>query len=75
MKPRAKIKSLKNADILATIFRTKPGDPLARPFSELEVNLTAAGVHLERVCLRIAEVDDAGPFPVAVDDFRLSAQG
>jgi hypothetical protein len=73
MKPKAKIKALRDKDVLATLLRTRPGDPKVRPYEPLRANLKRLGIKAKRVRLRIAEVDNVGNFTVAVDDLRHNA--
>jgi len=74
MKPKAKIKSLRGKDVLATLLRTRPGDPKFRPYKPVRANLKKLGIKGKRVRLRIAEVDNQGVFPVGVDDLRHNAR-
>jgi len=74
MKPKAKIKSLRAKDVLATLLRTRPGDPKFRPYKPVRANLKKLGIKGKRVRLRIAEVDNQGVFPVGVDDLRHNAR-
>jgi hypothetical protein len=73
VKPKAPIRSLKAKNVLATIFRTRPGDPLERSYAPVTANLTKLGVRRERVRLRIAEVDNQLNFEVAVDNLTQTA--
>ena len=68
MKPKAKIKSLKDEDVLANLLRTRPGDRKRRQLAPFKANLTKLGVDRKRVRLRIAEVDNRGNITVAVDN-------
>ena len=74
MKPKAKIRSLKGKDILATLLWTKPGDPLQRPYKAVRANMTKLGINAKRVRLRIAEVDNQGEFLVGVDALEQTAR-
>jgi hypothetical protein len=74
MKPKAKIRSLKGKDILATLLWTKPGDPLQRPYKAVRANMTKLGINAKRVRLRIAEVDNQGEFLVGVDALKQTAR-
>lgn len=74
MKPRARIKSLRRKDILATPLRTRHGDPLARVWTPLRVNLTRLGIDRKRVRLRIAEVDNQAPIFIGVDDLTQTVE-
>jgi hypothetical protein len=74
MKPKAKIKSLRNKHILATLLWTKPGDPLQQPYGAIRANITKLGIDSRRVRLRIAEVDNQGEFLVGVDALKQTAK-
>lgn len=74
MKPKAKIKSLKDKNILATLLWTKRGDRLQRPYRTVKANMTRLGIDSRRVRLRIAEVDNQGEFHVGVDALKQSAR-
>lgn len=65
LKPKAPLDTLKNSDIIDTLLRTKPGDPLFRPYGKLEAKVKG------KFRLRIAEVDNAGQLLVGVDDLKL----
>jgi hypothetical protein len=67
--PTADPFSVDPADILATLFRTMPGDPLAMTPTDMTADLsTFAG---QTVRLRFAQVDNQGVFNGAVDDVFL----
>ena len=69
MKPTARVSSLAEQDVLATIFRTSPGDPLSLEPKTISFDLSAwAG---QTVRLRFAQADNLGPFRVGVDEVRL----
>jgi hypothetical protein len=74
MKRGAKLKSLKDDDILATLLHTEPGDPKTRQYKPLKANMTKLGIDANRVRLRIAEVDNRGEFLVGVDNLKQSAR-
>ncbi len=74
MKRNAKIKSLKDKDILATLLWTKRGDPLTRPYRTVKANMKKLDIDAKRVRLRIAEVDNRGEFFVGVDALKQSAR-
>lgn len=74
MKPNAKIKSLKDEDILATLLWTKRGDRLQRPYRTVKANMKKLDINAKRVRLRIAEVDNRGPFLVGVDALKQTAR-
>jgi hypothetical protein len=70
LKPGAGIKSLNEDDILATVFRTKLGDPGQSQYEKHTVNLKQLGV-TGRFRFRLAQVDNEGPFGVAFDALKL----
>lgn len=70
LKRDARVKSLKGADILATVLRTRNGDPKRRRWEPLRINLTKLGID-KPFRLRIAEVDNQGYVTVAVDALKL----
>lgn len=71
IKPTAPIATLDPADILATLFATKPGDPLAVPPTAVSADLTPfAG---QTVRLRIATAINEGPMEAAVDAVSISS--
>ena len=74
MKPKAKIKSLKDKNILATLLWTKRGDRLTRPYRTVKANLEKLDIGAKRVRLRIAEVDNQGEFYVGVDALKQTAR-
>jgi hypothetical protein len=65
MKPTAALDSIAPADILATVFGNKAGDPLNMAATPFGASLTPfAG---QTVRLRMVEVDNQGPFDAGVD--------
>jgi hypothetical protein len=74
MKPKARIRSLNNDDILATLLWTKRNDPLRRPYRTVRANMKKLDVDARRVRLRIAEVDNRGEFFVGVDALKQTAR-
>jgi hypothetical protein len=69
IKTVAKIDSLAAGDVLATLFTTRPGDPLQLPPTLITTDLTAfAG---STVRLRFAVVEAVGFFNGSVDDVKL----
>jgi len=74
MDPKAKIKSLKEDDILATLLWTKRGDRLQRPYRSVKANMKKLDIDAKRVRLRIAEVDNRGEFFVGVDALKQTAR-
>jgi len=69
----AKIKSLKNADILHTVFRTKENTPLASPYEFYFLDLKELGIK-RKFQLRFAEVDNMNGWFVGVDQVFQSDQ-
>lgn len=73
MDPAAPADSTATKDVLATIFKTAPGDPRRLAPRTITFNLSQwAG---KRVRIRFAQVDNLGPFRGGVDDVRLAALG
>jgi hypothetical protein len=73
MDPAARAGSTAAKHVLATIFRTAPGDP-----SKLDprtVTFDLAEWAGERVRIRFAQVDNRGPLRAGVDDVRLEPIG
>ncbi len=70
LKRGARVKSLKGEDILATVLRTRNGDPKRRRWEPLRINLTKLGIE-RPFRLRITEVDNQGYLSVAVDALKL----
>lgn len=66
MKPNAPIYSVKDQDIVKTIFRTRPGDDLRRDYKKLNKNVGGGEYRL-----RIAEVDNQSNFLAGVDAVKL----
>ncbi len=65
MKPSAAVDSVDPADILATLFSNKTGDPVSMPATGFQADLTQfAG---QTVHLRMAEIDNQGEFNAGVD--------
>jgi cysteine-rich repeat protein len=67
--PAAPALSLVPSAVLATIFRTQPGDALARPWFPLAFDLTPFAGRTVR--LRLAVVHNQGWFNVGVDDVHI----
>jgi hypothetical protein len=67
MKPAAPLDSFARQDIIKTLFTTEPGDAATRSYAPIDVNVADG-----RFRLRIAEVDNEGPFLVGVDDVSLT---
>ncbi len=71
MRTTAAVDSVDPADILATIFRTQPGDPNTRGPFALTGDLSAfAG---QTVRLRFAEADNQLYFSASMDDVRITS--
>ncbi|HUR85361.1 MAG TPA: choice-of-anchor D domain-containing protein [Solirubrobacteraceae bacterium] len=71
--PSAAVDSVDPADILATLFRTQPGDANSRPLFPVSADLSAfAG---QTVRLRFAQVDNQSNFSAGVDDVRIASRG
>jgi hypothetical protein len=69
MDPRAPLESLAPSNILATVFRTTPGDDLEAGPRRVTFDLSPwAG---QTVRLRFAQVDNVGPLRVVIDDVKL----
>lgn len=69
LRRKAPLKSLRERDILKTLFRTKVGDPNRLEPKRLTFNLTRfAG---RTVTLRFAEADNQGPLYAGTDAVRL----
>ena len=70
MDPSAPVDSLAPGRILATVFRTTPGDDLVLGPRRVTFDLSPwAG---RTVRLRFAQVDNGGPLRVVIDDVRLA---
>ncbi|MEA2194552.1 MAG: hypothetical protein QOG42_986 [Solirubrobacteraceae bacterium] len=73
MKAEAAGGSTAAEDVLATVFRTAPGDPDTIAPRTVQFDLSEyAG---ERVRLRFAQVDNRGPMRAGIDDIRLEPTG
>jgi len=73
MKPEAALESIDPADILRTIFRTMPGDPVAMPPTRMTANLTPyAG---QTVRLRIAVAAGKEALNAGIDDVSVTTTG
>lgn len=71
MKPTAPIESLNPADILATVFATKTGDPPTMAPTPLSANLSAfAG---QTVRIRIANAAGDGEFNTSLDNVSITS--
>jgi hypothetical protein len=73
MDPAAPADSMSAKHVLATIFKTAPGDPSRLAARTVTFDLSQwAG---ERVRIRFAQVDNRGPLRAGVDDVRLMRIG
>jgi hypothetical protein len=69
VRPSAPLRSLRLTAVLATPFRTRPGDALERgPFL---VRVDVRGWHGRLIRLRIGEVDNQSNFNVVIDGVRM----
>jgi hypothetical protein len=67
--PSAPIASVAKDDVLATIFKTRPGDPARQDRTPVSFDLSPwAG---QTVRLRLAVADSQGPLRAGVDDIRF----
>ena len=72
MDPSAAIDSVARDDVLATIFRTRPGDPDELAPRAIRFDLSRwVG---KKVRIRFAQVDNVGPLRAGVDGVRLTAR-
>lgn len=71
LKKDAKLKSLKNRDILTTVFRTKDDSPLTQAYEFYFVDLKEEGIK-GKFQFRLAEVDNIGPWFVGLDELFQS---
>jgi hypothetical protein len=69
MDPAAPVASLARKHILATIFRTVPGDPDTLDPKTITLDLSRWAN--KKVRIRLAQVDNRGPLRAGVDDVRL----
>lgn len=73
MDPAAPADSTAAKDVLATMFKTSPGDPSRLVPRTITFDLSRwAG---KRVRIRFAQVDNRGPLRAGVDDVRLAQIG
>jgi hypothetical protein len=70
MKPDAPLESVEPADVLLTVFATKPKDPQTMPPTRLTANLS--GLAGQTVRLRIANAVDEEVFNAGVDAVSIS---
>ena len=69
LRASAPLRSLRASAVLATPFRTRPGDAMERgPFL---VRVDVHGWHGRLIRLRIAEADNQGNFDVVIDGVRM----
>lgn len=69
MSPAAPIRSVAAADVLATVFKTKPGDPATLAPTTISFDLTPFAGQIVR--LRFAEADNQLFFAASVDDVAI----
>ena len=67
--PAAPVASMARKHILATVFRTAPGDPDKR--APMRVAIDLSRWENNKVRLRVAQVDNRGPLRAGVDDVRI----
>lgn len=67
--PEAPIHSLEDGDVLATVFRTRAGDPPALEPTTVSIDLSPWEGQVVR--LRATEVDNLGPLRAGIDDVGL----
>jgi hypothetical protein len=70
MKPSAPLRSMRAADILATVFQTRAGDPFS--FGPRRIEFDLENFEDRSVRIRIAEVDNQNFFQVGVDAIRIA---
>jgi hypothetical protein len=70
MDPSAPVDSVAPEDVLATIVRTRPGDPAKTAPHRVSFDLSP-WAH-RKVRLRFAQVDNLGPLRAGIDDVRLT---
>lgn len=70
MDPTAPVGSTADEDVLATIFRTAPGD--ANTIATRTVRFDLSEWAGERVRIRFAQVDNSGPMRAVIDDVRVA---
>jgi hypothetical protein len=71
--PAAAINSSASDDVLATVFRTQPGDPST--LSPTPVTIDLSPWEGQTVRLRVASMDSNGPLRAGIDDVRLEQAG
>jgi hypothetical protein len=73
LKTSAREDSLADADVLANVFRTSPGDPDHR--APWDLSFDVSRWQGQTVRLRFASADNHGPLRVGVDNIRLEPAG
>jgi hypothetical protein len=68
--PPAPLRSMRAADILATVFQTRAGDPFS--FGPRRIEFDLENFEDRSVRIRIAEVDNQNFFQVGVDAIRIA---
>ena len=72
MDPSAPVDSVAPGDVLATVYRTEPGDPRVLRPTLITFDLSQLPPRYRTVRLRFAEVDTEFSFRASVDDVRVS---
>lgn len=74
LKPNAPVDTLRDRQILATLFRVHNNTDLRRRYERERYNLTELGLDAGRVRFRVAEVDNQGELPVGIDQVKLKSK-
>lgn len=74
LKPKAPPDTLKDSQILATLFRVRNNTDLRRRYKSESFNLTRLGLEGGKVRFRVAEVDNQAPLLVGVDQVKLRSK-
>lgn len=73
LKPNAPVDTLKDSQILATLFKVRPSTQDRRRYKRERFNLTSLGLD-GTVRFRVAEVDNLGELPVGIDSVKLKSK-
>jgi hypothetical protein len=73
LKPNAPVDTLKDRQILATLFQVRRGTKDRRDYKRERFNLTELGLD-GTVRFRVAEVDNQGTLPVGIDNVKLKSK-
>lgn len=73
LKPNAPVDTLRDRQILATLFKVRPNTQDRRRYKKERFNLTALGLD-GTVRFRVAEVDNQGELPVGIDAVKLKSK-